>query len=339
FSFAAEIDLKTIKVLWSNSQMQFQNRSKNNNSNSDVMVTCGTNRMELNILMCGVYFSGFNSSLLALNGQFGKPDCMGTPDWIARPPVLKFNFSITEQEVGSGLFSDYSNVQFVNVSGAVSSLDPSAGTITYRQQMLYMFSCRYPLQYLINNTRIGVAGVSLAVKDNNGSFISSLAMNLYGDSSYTSPLSIPDSGLNLKTRIYVEVKATNLTERFNVLLDRCYATPSPYPVNRSFFDLFVGCNHDAQTVMGVNGASQQARFSFEAFRFVEHRNQTVSTFYIHCATRLCERTYCSSLMQVPSFIGRRRRAVETAQGTSVTDVATVTSGPILTRLDKGRAFK
>lgn len=60
------------------------------------------------------------------------------------------------QEMGSGVFSDYSNIQFVNISGIINSLDPSAGTITYRKEMMYLFSCRYPLQYLVNNTEMSV---------------------------------------------------------------------------------------------------------------------------------------------------------------------------------------
>lgn len=50
--------------------------------------------------------------------------------------------------------------------------------------------------------------------------------------------------------------------------------------------------------MGVNGQQQEARFSFEAFRFVQHKNRTLSTFYLHCSTRLCERSVCTSLQQV-----------------------------------------
>ncbi|XP_036381671.1 zona pellucida-like domain-containing protein 1 isoform X2 [Megalops cyprinoides] len=316
--------------------------------NSDVTVKCGTQRMELYILLCPVYFGGYNESLMALNAQYNKPECRGSPDWTVNPPVLKFNFSITEeaisacsnklkitQEVGSGLFSDYSSVQFVNISGIINSMDPAAGTITYRQEMMYIFSCRYPLQYLVNNTEMSVSGVSLAVKDNNGSFISTLSMHLYEDNTYSAPLLVPDNGLKLKKRIFVEVRATNLTERFNVLLDRCYATTSPFPTNSSFYDLFVGCNHDGQTVMGVNGQQQMARFSFEAFRFVEHKNMTVSIFYLHCATRLCDKSVCSSIRPNCSANARKRREVESAQGTSVSDVATVSSGPIITKVDNG----
>ncbi|XP_051540206.1 zona pellucida-like domain-containing protein 1 isoform X1 [Myxocyprinus asiaticus] len=317
--------------------------------NSDITVVCGTNRMDLQILLCPIYFSGYNEFTMALNGLFSKPECKGTADWITSPPVLKFQFYITEtsisacsnklkitQEVGSGLFSDFSSVQSVNISGVVSSLDPNAGTITYRQEMMYLFSCRYPLQYLVNNTEMSVSGVNLAIKDNNGSFISTLSMQLFEDITYTTRLFVPPTGLMLKTRIFVEVRATNLTQRFNVLLDRCYATTSPYPVSSTSFDLFVGCTQDPQTVMGVNGEQQVARFSFEAFRFIEHKNRTVSTFYIHCATRLCETSFCRSLHQNCTSSVRRRRDVQSAQGTSVSDVATVTSGPIFTKVDSGK---
>ncbi|XP_015193213.1 zona pellucida-like domain-containing protein 1 isoform X2 [Lepisosteus oculatus] len=316
--------------------------------NTDITVMCGTQRLELCILLCPVYFAGYNESLMALNSQHSSLDCHGTPDWSVDPPTLKFNFTISEssistcnnklkitQEVGSGLFSDYSSIQAVNISGIISSLDPSAGTITYRQEMTYMYSCRYPLQYLINNTEMSVTGVSLAIKDNNGSFISTLSMQLFEDRFYKVPLVIPSFGLQLKKRIFVEVKATNLTDRFYVLLDRCYATTTPFPVNSSYYDLFVGCTRDGQTVMGANGERQSAQFSFEAFRFVEHKNMTVSTFYLHCATRLCERTACVTVRPNCTGSARRRREVPSSPGTAVSEAATVTSGPIITRVDSG----
>ncbi|KAJ8280097.1 hypothetical protein GJAV_G00050500 [Gymnothorax javanicus] len=319
-------------------------------ANSDITVNCGTETMRLSILMCPIYFRGYNESLMALNAVFSKPECHGTPDWSVDPPVLKFSFSISENsiavcsnklkiidEVGSGIFADFSRVQFVNISGMINSLDPNAGTITYRQEMMYIFSCRYPLQYLVNNTRLGVAGVSLALKDNNGSFISTLSMSLFEDLDYTRQMIMPESGVQLKTRIFVEVKATNLTERFNVLLDRCYATTSPIPDNSTHYDLFVGCKRDGQTVMVTNGEAQFARFSFEAFRFVLHKNFTVSTFYLHCATRLCDRSVCSSFLPDCSAESnkRRKREARSSQGTLVSDEATVSSGPIITKVDSG----
>ncbi|XP_061104371.1 zona pellucida-like domain-containing protein 1 [Conger conger] len=319
-------------------------------TDADIQVTCGTAIMDLSILICPVYFDGYNETLMALNAKYDKPECHGTPDWSVNPPVLRFKLPISEDgisacsskmkithQVGTGDFSDYSSVQYVNISGIINSVDPSAGTITYREEMMYIFSCRYPLQYLINNTQMSVSGVSIAINDNNGTFISTLSMQLYEDESYEQPLQMPDEGLKLKRRIFVEVKASNLTKKFNVLLDRCYATTRPIPSNSTYYDLFVGCNRDGQTVMAINGDEQKARFSFEAFRFVEHKDQTVSTFYLHCATRLCELSSCASLRPNCSaaVVPRRKRALETEEETSVSDVAMVSSGPITTQVDNG----
>ncbi|XP_045928909.1 zona pellucida-like domain-containing protein 1 isoform X2 [Micropterus dolomieu] len=291
--------------------------------NSDITVICGTEYMDLRIYLCPMYQALYNETLMVLNNQFNTPQCFGTADWAIDPPVLKFRFPINDSsisscnnnfkiisQVGSGQFADFSNVQFVNVSGSVTSLDPTAGMITYRPQIVYKFSCLYPMQYLLNNSEVSVAGVNLAIRDNNGSFISTLKMHLYKDALYQEKLTIPQSGLNLKTKIYVAVQARNLTERFNVLLDRCYATTSPFPDLRTYYDLFVGCTRDPQTRVEHNGVSQVAHFSFEAFRFMEHKNLTISTFYLHCVTRLCEVSSCSRLLPNCGGSNRRKREVE-----------------------------
>ncbi|XP_069366465.1 zona pellucida-like domain-containing protein 1 [Paralichthys olivaceus] len=315
-------------------------------ANSDIQVVCGSQTVDLQILLCPIYFNGYNESLLSLNSEHSIQLCKGTADWAVDPPVVRFNFSITEegisacsstltvtQESGTGLFSDFSHVEYINIAGMVCSKDPSKGSITYHQETMYRFSCRYPLQYLVNNTQMSVSGVSLAVKDNNGSFVSTLSMGLFMDNSYSSMLQIPFGGLELKTRIFVEVRASNLSNRFNVLLDRCYATSSPFNVKDTFHDLFVGCDLDVQTVIGNNGEQQDARFSFEAFRFVQS-TETLSTYYVHCATRLCLKSFCPSLTQNCTN-SRRRRSISNSQGTTVSDSATITSGPITTRLDNG----
>uniref|UniRef100_A0A3Q3GK54 Si:dkey-4p15.5 n=1 Tax=Labrus bergylta TaxID=56723 RepID=A0A3Q3GK54_9LABR len=275
--------------------------------------------MDLAIYICPIYQALYNESLMALNSQHDTPECHGTADWSVDPPVLRFKFPLNTSAVSAcgnnfmvfftntfciffaNKFADFSNVQVANISGTVTSTDPVEGPITYREQILYMFSCIYPMQYLLNNTELAV----LAINENNGSFVSTLNMELYE----VSPtlyfrirqryiMTFPQSGIKLKTKIYVAVTATNLTDRFNVLLDRCYATTTPIPNFVTFYDLFVGCDRDEQTQVTLNGVSQTAYFSFEAFRFVEHKNQTVSTFYLHCVTRLCEVSSCSALLPV-----------------------------------------
>lgn len=68
---------------------------------SDIQVSCGSQRVELQILMCPIYFNGYNETLLSLNSMHSKEECKGTPDWTVDPPVLKFNFSITEEGIAA----------------------------------------------------------------------------------------------------------------------------------------------------------------------------------------------------------------------------------------------
>uniref|UniRef100_A0AAQ6IQX8 ZP domain-containing protein n=1 Tax=Anabas testudineus TaxID=64144 RepID=A0AAQ6IQX8_ANATE len=277
---------------------------------SDIAVACGTSSIDLAIQICPVIYTGYNESLVVLN-HIQNMDCQGTLDTSVAPPVVRFSFPIrqgnacgstflTMSTLGTGLFSDFSNIQTVNISGMVRSFDPSNGIVTYNAELKYYYSCSYPLEYLINNTYVDVSSSSIAFKDNNGSFLSTLSMTLYQDRNYTTPLVMPSLGVGLKTNIYVQVSASNLSSQYFVLLDRCYASLSPLPTNSSYFNLFVSCSIDPMTTMLENGVSHKARFYFPAFHFTKQKNETISTYYLHCITRLCEPSTCSTFK-----VGRR----------------------------------
>lgn len=282
-------------------------------ANSDIQVSCGPEMVNLQILLCPIYFNGYNESLLALNSQHSKQQCKGTADWSVDPPVVKFNFSITEEAI-----TDCSSTMTVGERGQGALLHPFP-----RGLILDLLSghggggerhvCRLLQRPVCHHLRHGVlqgpqhgrhhlprggdvpvllslptavpdqqhpdervsdrdpppshsgglqqpknkqtslrfflrSGASLAINYNNGSFISTLSMHLYRvraqnvpsfrsnmtsskvwlkcaknkllgslvtqDRSYSSVLRIPPEGLELKTRIFVEVKASNLTSRF-----------------------------------------------------------------------------------------------------------------------------
>ncbi|XP_023690947.2 zona pellucida-like domain-containing protein 1 [Paramormyrops kingsleyae] len=308
---------------------------------TDISVDCGTTAIQLAVQACPVVYTGYNESLLLLNGRT-DPGCGGTLDTSVMPPVVRFQFPLNQTNscgseftttgaVGTGVFSDFSNIQTVNISGLIRSFDPTVGQVTYNAELKYLYSCSYALEYLINNTKIEVSSASIAVKDNNGSFISTLSMQLYEDRNYTTLMVMSPLGIELKTNIYVLVKATNLTSQYNVLLDRCYASMTPHPHNSTFFNLFVACNRDKLTTMLENGQSQNARFTFPAFRFVEQQNQTVATYFLHCITRLCEKTTCAQFQNCR----RRKRDVESTSPptTGISDSTTITSPPIVTRAE------
>ncbi|XP_078512231.1 zona pellucida-like domain-containing protein 1 [Lissotriton helveticus] len=317
---------------------------------TDILVSCGPQTIDLSIYLCPVYFSGYNETNLLMNGV-GSSGCVGRFDNSTGTPFAKFSFPINDSTcmsvftinstLGDGVFKDFSNIQSVNISGVVRSKDFTLGVITYNPDLTYLYSCVYPMEYILNNTRMDVFGNSIAINSNNGSFISTLSMLLYVDSNYSRILSVPQTGIYLKTRVFVEVKATNLTNKFNVLLDRCYASTSPFPaLSTSVYDIFVGCNKDPLTVINLNGDAQNARFSFSAFRFTEHSGMPVSTYYLHCITRLCLTTACAGFKQgncTSSF--RRKRDIRDVRAAASPDeispASTVTSSGILTNSENG----
>ncbi|XP_016349041.1 zona pellucida-like domain-containing protein 1 [Sinocyclocheilus anshuiensis] len=318
---------------------------------TDISVDCGTEYINLAIKFCPVIYTGYNESELILNNILNNPDCHATLDTTVLPPVARFRFPInstnacgsnfvTIRSIGTGVFSDFSNIETVNISGIIRSKDITTGTVTYNAELKYYYSCAYPLEYLINNTQVDVSASSIAVKDNNGSFISTLNLRLFSDINYTQPLVMPPLGIELRTNVFVQVEATNLTSQYFVLLDRCYASISTFPTTRSYFNLFVPCGSDRLTKMLVNGEMQIARFSFSAFRFTEQQNQTVSTYYLHCITRLCEISTCSTFRQCGK---RKRRDVvpltTTPSPNGVTDSRTITSPAIVIRAENVVATK
>ncbi|AWP13554.1 putative zona pellucida-like domain-containing protein 1 [Scophthalmus maximus] len=305
---------------------------------NDIAVQCGTSSISLAVQICPVVYTGYNETLLILNSILDTT-CRATLDESVSPPVARFNFPLnttqacgsvfrTTSSAGTGIFSDFSNIQTVNISGIVRSVDLTTGTVTYNAELKYYYSCAYPLEYLINNTQIDVSSSSIAIKDNNGSFISTLSMELFSDSQYTIPMVIPQLGIELRTKVYVEVKATNLTGQYHVLLDRCYASISPLPSNSSFFNLLVPCSKDQFTTIIENGDSQSSRFHFPAFRFIEQQDETVSTYHLHCITRLCEKSTCTTFKKCSNR--RKRNTLDTSEE-GISKTYTITSREIITK--------
>lgn len=62
--------------------------------------------------------------------------------------------------------------------------------------------------------------------------------------------------------------------------------------------MFNRCSVEQRTSVTSNGLSMVARFDFEAFRFVQHRDHPKSSIYVHCILRLCEPNKCQELLSV-----------------------------------------
>ncbi|XP_026116689.1 zona pellucida-like domain-containing protein 1 isoform X1 [Carassius auratus] len=308
----------------------------------DISVYCGVQTITLKINFCPVLFSGYTDIDLALNGHHGDAHCRGFINNNTFPTVVLFSISLSTLEAcgnslvvstaqGPNAYGNLSLVQIGNIAGYIDTPDPPT-VISYLPGLLYKFSCSYPLEYLVNNTQLASSAAAISVKDSNGTFVSTLNLLLYNDSSYVHHLAIPVSGLTLKTRVFAAVKATNLDRRWNVLMDYCYTTPSGNPNDGLRYDLFFGrCDKDQQTTVFENGKSQMGRFSFEVFRFVKHKNQKMSTVFLHCVTKLCRSDDCPLLFPI---CGKRKKRNVPERTAEASDNAVMTAGPIITRIDE-----
>ncbi|XP_077422909.1 zona pellucida-like domain-containing protein 1 isoform X2 [Vanacampus margaritifer] len=310
---------------------------------SDLTVDCGTTMITLEINLCTAQWAGFNSSSMALNGKHNITECQGSIDSSVDPPIIRYQLPVNHSDQNpcrqslqivdetpdpTGPFSNFLTIQSVIITSFIDTPRPEQGVISYTTDLYYHFSCRYPLEYLINNTQIVASSVSVATSDNNGSFVDTLKMSVYNDSNYGYPLIVPSSGLQLRTRVYVEVKAVNLTGNFHVLLDHCFGTPTAYNVSQTEqHNFFTGCSVDKMATIDINGHSRFARFDFEAFRFVQHREQAKSSIYLHCILRLCEPTKCEELLNACN--NRKKRSL-TPFGQEGRDSATLSVGPLYT---------
>ncbi|KAI3354286.1 hypothetical protein L3Q82_018819, partial [Scortum barcoo] len=293
--------------------------------NSDLAVECGSNMITLEINLCTAQWAGFNITELALNGNHNTSECLGSVDTSVNPPVIRYQLPVNHSQDNpcrqslqivdeipdpTGPFSSFLSIQSVIITGYIDTPRADQGLISYSTDLYYHFSCRYPLEYLINNTQIVASSVSVATRDNNGTFIDTLKMGVFNDTDYGHLLVVPSTGLELRTRIYVEVKAVNLTGNFNVLLDHCFGTPTPFNMSHSEqHNFFVGCIMNQRTSVTINGLSKVARFNFEAFRFVQHRDRAQSSIYLHCILRLCEPSKCQELLSVSNEVASERDEV------------------------------
>ncbi|XP_035241844.1 zona pellucida-like domain-containing protein 1 isoform X1 [Anguilla anguilla] len=340
--------LKGTKTLFVKAQFNGYNCDANLHSRfpaeRDITVSCGVQSITLKVNFCPVLFSGYVDTDLALNGRHGDSQCRGVLNNNSFPTAILFSISLSTMETcgtslsvstsqGANAYGNLSLVQIGNVSGYIDTPDPPT-IISYLPGLLYKFSCSYPLEYLVNNTQLASSAAAISVKDSNGTFISTLNLLLYGDSTYASQLSVPVTGLPLKTRVFAAVKASNLDKRWNVLMDYCYTTPSGNPSDELRYDLFFSCYKDPQTTVVENAKSQTGRFSFEVFRFVKHKNQKMSAVFLHCVTKLCRADDCPLLMPICGSRKKREASDSKSQSSASSGNAVVTAGPIITRSEE-----
>lgn len=100
-----------------------------------------------------------------------------------------------------------------------------------------------------------------------------------------------------------------------------FPSPRLFPLTGFVRFRCVSCEKDPQTTIFENGKSQMGRFAFEVFRFVKHKNQKMSTVFLHCVTKLCRSDDCPML--VPVRPRDAFRVSQTSRGRGLSDVGNI----------------
>ncbi|XP_054455411.1 beta-tectorin [Anoplopoma fimbria] len=179
--------------------------------------------------------------------------------------------------------------------------------LTVRNQPVnYTFSCMYRAAYLVNNavfsqsvfTKPSAFSRVATVYVNNGSlgtFRSQLSMNVFTNSKFLyakdSPYVIDTSEIG--SEVFIGIEAKGLSNRFKVVINNCWATPTPYSTDKKRWSLIINsCSSDNTVTIFENAKDSRSMFKFNSFRF--QRLEKVSTVWLHCEVQVCdgERLVC-----------------------------------------------
>ncbi|XP_029485503.1 beta-tectorin isoform X1 [Oncorhynchus nerka] len=174
-------------------------------------------------------------------------------------------------------------------------------SLTVRNQPVnYTFSCTYRAAYLVNNavfsqsvfTKPFASSRVATVFVNNGSlgtFSSQLSMNVFTNSKFLyakdAPYVIDTSEIG--SEVFIGMEAKGLSNRFKVVISNCWATPTPYSIDKKRWNLIINsCSYDKTVTIFENAKDSRSMFKFNSFRF--QRQEKVSTVWLHCEVGVCD---------------------------------------------------
>ncbi|XP_058841279.1 beta-tectorin [Acipenser ruthenus] len=246
-----------------------------------VMVSCFPNAIIANVPECpygwemnqlslgGVCYSGINSPGYF---RFAIPDL--TPK--------NNSYCGTQSEYVGGKEPKYI---FYN---SIVSNDTS---LTIRNQPVnYSFSCSYKASYLVNSAVFSQRVATVYINNGSvGSFRSQLSMNVFTNSKFLyakdAPYTIDTSDIG--SEVFIGIEAKGLSSRFKVVINNCWATPSPQSTDKKRWTLIINsCSVDNTATIFENGKDSRSMFKFNSFRF--QLMEKVSTVWLHCQVQICD---------------------------------------------------
>ncbi|XP_023695383.1 beta-tectorin [Paramormyrops kingsleyae] len=170
-------------------------------------------------------------------------------------------------------------------------------SLTVRNQPVnYSFSCTYRAAYLVNNAVFSQRVATVYVNNGSvGSFKTQLSMNVFTNSKFLyakdAPYVIDTSEIG--SEVFIGIEAKGLSSRFKVVINNCWATPSPYSTDKKRWSLIINsCSSDQTVTIFENAKDTRSMFKFNSFRF--QRLEKVSTVWLHCEVNICdgEKLFC-----------------------------------------------
>ncbi|XP_029568394.1 beta-tectorin isoform X1 [Salmo trutta] len=164
-------------------------------------------------------------------------------------------------------------------------------SLTVRNQPVnYTFSCTYRAAYLVNNAVFSQRVATVFVNNGSlGTFSSQLSMNVFTNSKFLyakdAPYVIDTSEIG--SEVFIGIEAKGLSNRFKVVISNCWATPTPYSIDKKRWNLIINsCSYDKTVTVFENAKDSRSMFKFNSFRF--QRQEKVSTVWLHCEVGVCD---------------------------------------------------
>ncbi|KFV59959.1 Beta-tectorin [Tyto alba] len=220
-----------------------------------------------------------------------------------------------------GTQSEFKNPVYHFYNSIVSN---DSSVIVKSQPVNYSFTCTYNANYLVNQAAFDQRVATIHVKNgSSGSFESQLSLNFYSNAKFSSikeaPFIVETSEIG--SDIFAGVEAKGLSDRFKVVLNNCWATPSSEYFYQVHWPLITkGCATDSSIIVHENGKTNRATFQFNAFRF---RNiPKLSKVWLHCETHVCD----SEKFSCPVICDRRKQRMEQTGGVLVAEISVRSKG-------------
>ncbi|XP_075114306.1 beta-tectorin [Leptodactylus fuscus] len=213
-----------------------------------------------------------------------------------------------------GTQSDFKNPIYHFYNSIVSN---DSTLIVKSQPVNYTFTCTYQSNYLVSHAAFDQRVATVHVKNgSSGSFESTLSLNFYSNAKFSTQKEAPFvvETSDIGSDLFAGVEAKGISNRFKVVLNYCWATPSPdYAYHIQWQLISKGCPSDDTIIVHENGKNSRATFQFNAFRF--QNVPKLSKVWLHCETYLCD----SEKFSCPVTCGKRKQQKEQTGGVLVAE--------------------